>query len=50
MCAVWVNQKPAKKKTARRRLFNSNLMMVDQVASNAGFAFRRKANEAEACF
>ncbi len=30
-------------KAARRRLFNSNPMIVDQAASNAGFAFRRYA-------
>jgi len=28
---------PPKQKAARRRLLNSNLMMVDQAAINAGF-------------
>jgi hypothetical protein len=33
---------PLKQKAARRRLFNSTLMIVDQAAaSNAGFGFRR---------
>jgi hypothetical protein len=31
----------AKERAARRRLFNSNLMIVDQAAINAGFDFRR---------
>jgi hypothetical protein len=30
-----------KEKAARRRLFNSNPMIVDQAAINAGFDFRR---------
>jgi hypothetical protein len=35
--------KVAKRKAARRRLSNSNLMILDQAAINAGFAFRRYA-------
>jgi hypothetical protein len=35
--------KTCKEKAARRRLFNSNLMIVDQTAINAGFEFRRYA-------
>ncbi len=31
----------AKRKAARRRLFDSNLMIVDQATINAGFDFRR---------
>jgi hypothetical protein len=31
----------AKRKAARRRLFNSTLMIVDQATINAGFDFRR---------
>ena len=31
----------ARQKAARRRLLNSNLMIVDQTAINAGFDFRR---------
>jgi hypothetical protein len=30
-----------KEKAARRRLLNSNLMIADQAAINAGFDFRR---------
>jgi hypothetical protein len=30
-----------KEKAAQRRLFNLNLMIVDQAAINAGFDFRR---------
>jgi hypothetical protein len=30
-----------KEKAARRRLLNSNLMIVDQAVINAGFDFRR---------
>src|SRR5258706_14414206 len=33
----------SKEKAARRRLFNSTLMIVDQAAINAGFDFRRYA-------
>jgi hypothetical protein len=32
-----------KAEAARRRLLNSKLMIVDQAAINAGFAFRRLA-------
>jgi hypothetical protein len=32
-----------KEKAARRRLLNSNLMIVDHAAINAGFDFRRYA-------
>jgi hypothetical protein len=32
---------PQKEKAARRRLFNSNLMISDQAAINAGFDLRR---------
>jgi hypothetical protein len=37
-----------KRKAARRRLLNSSLMILDQEAINAGFAFRR-SHEANAC-
>ena len=36
----YFKQRP-KEKAARRRLLNSNLMIVDQTAINAGFDFRR---------
>jgi hypothetical protein len=35
--------KSVNEKAARRRLFNSTMMIVDQAAINAGFAFPRYA-------
>jgi hypothetical protein len=35
------NKQAVKEKAARRRLLNSNLIIVDQAAINAGFDFRR---------
>jgi hypothetical protein len=32
---------PGEKEAAGRRLLNSNLIMLDQVAINSGFGFRR---------